>query len=59
MSKSEKAKLVQRRDDLIRELWKVYRDMSDIVDPEDFDEADLNMWSLVTNHTAVQSKLGN
>lgn len=59
MSKSEKAKLVQRRDDLIRELWKVYRDMSDIVDPEDFDEADLNLWSLVTNHTAVQSKLGN
>jgi hypothetical protein len=50
--------LVSRRDDLIRQLWLVYRDMSDLMQVDDWETADLDLWGNVTGHSAVQSKLG-
>jgi len=51
------AELFQRRDEWIRQLWLVFRDMSDVLEAEEFDEADLDLWERVTNHGAVQSRL--
>jgi len=48
--------LISRRDNLIRQLWVVYRDMSDIGD--DWNEGDLDLWANVTKHPAVQNRLG-
>ena len=50
--------LVSRRDLLIRQLWLVYRDMSDIMPVHDWETADLDLWGNVTGHSAVQSRLG-
>ena len=49
--------LAIRRDAKIRELWLVYRDMSDIMQSDEWDAADLELWGLVTEHAAVQSQL--
>lgn len=50
--------LVSRRDVLIRQLWLIYRDMSDIMSVDDWDDVDLDLWGNVTGHSAVQSQLG-
>ena len=51
--------LVNRRDEIIRRLWLVYRDISDILLAEDFDDVDVALWELVSKHKAVQGKLGS
>lgn len=58
VGKSDVDALVSRRDALICQLWLVYRDMSDLLEADDFDAADLDLWGKVTAHAAVQSKLG-
>jgi hypothetical protein len=50
--------LISHRDNLIRQLWVVYRDISDVMIADDWDDADLDLWSNITRHCAVQSKLG-
>ena len=47
----------EKRDGLIRQLWLVFRDMSDIYDAEKFTDEDLELWGLVTGHSAVQDRL--
>ena len=63
MIKSSKQSVIESlkamRDRLIRELWVKFRDMSDLVEADDFSEEDLKLWELVTLHSAVQSRLGN
>ena len=51
------SRLVSRRDTLIRELWLVFRNMSDIVGVADFEDDDLGIWSAVTKHNAIQNRL--
>jgi len=49
--------LIYWRNILVRHLWQVYRDMSDIIAPDDLESIDLDLWRLVTKHDAVQSRL--
>jgi hypothetical protein len=49
---------MSRRDDLLLQLWTTYKDMSDLIDPEEFDSADLELWELVTRNKDIQSRLG-
>jgi hypothetical protein len=49
--------LVGRLDILIRQLWIVYSDMSDVMDAKKFDSIDLEIWALITKHRAVHSRL--
>jgi len=52
--------LHQRRDDLIRNLWLVLRDLSDHhigTPPREMSDEDLKLWGAVTEHSAVQSRL--
>ena len=51
----EKA-LIERRDQLIRDMWRVFRDLSDVRSPDDFTDEDLNIWTAVTAHSAIQNK---
>lgn len=51
------ATLERKRDALVRGLWLIFRDMSDTLEPEDFNHEDLVLWSVVTMHSAVQSRL--
>lgn len=51
-------KLKARRDDLIRELWVVFRDISDY-ELTCISSEDLNLWGLVTAHRAVQGRLSH
>ena len=51
------ATLQRKRDALVRGLWLIFRDMSDIITPEEFTHEDLALWSHITTHSAVQSKL--
>lgn len=46
--------LVNKRDALIRQLWVVYHDMSDIIMPDDFSEEDIRLWMEITRHSGVQ-----
>ena len=48
--------LKMERDKLLRILWSVYRLMSDIQETN-MSEEDLELWTLVTNHSSFQSKL--
>lgn len=57
-SASNLQRLVSHRNHIICQLWSVYRDMSDIIEAEEFTEEDLSLWDTVTKHSAIQSKLG-
>lgn len=57
MANDDLATLQTRRDALVRGLWLVFRDMSDIITPEEFTYEDLALWSHITTHSAVQSRL--
>jgi hypothetical protein len=48
--------LERKRNVLIRQLWVVFRKMSDFQGLEMTDE-DANLWSLVTNHSACQKSI--
>ena len=47
------------RDEAIRRLWCAFRDLSDVVAPDDWEQSDLDLWGQVSAHEAVQSVLGN
>lgn len=49
--------LVNKRDALIRQLWVVYHDMSDIIMPDDFSEEDIRLWMEITRHSSVQQAI--
>ena len=49
--------LINARDDLLRELWQLYRELSDVQEPENWSENDLDLWEMVTNHSAIQDKI--
>jgi len=44
-------------DQTIRALWLAFRELSDLIDSEEWTEEDVNPWALVTKHSAVQSRL--
>jgi hypothetical protein len=46
------------RDEAIRRLWCAFRDLSDVVAPDDWEQSDLDLWGQVSAHEAVQSVLG-
>ena len=51
--------LKSERDELILDLWGVFRSMSDIKPPESMKLDDLELWTKVTEHRAVQDLLSN
>lgn len=51
--------LKSERDKLILDLWGVYRRMSDIKPPHSLKLDDLELWTKVTEHRAVQDLLSN
>lgn len=51
--------LESERDKLILALWGVFRRMSDIKPPESMKLDDLELWTKVTEHRAVQNLLSN
>jgi hypothetical protein len=57
MNSDSLGSLTGRRDTLIVQLWNVFRDMSDTQEPEDFTTEDLDLWGVVTSHSAIQNKL--
>jgi hypothetical protein len=51
------ATLQRKRDAVVRGLWLIFREMSDVISPEEFTREDLALWSHITTHSAVQSIL--
>lgn len=51
--------LKRNRDDKIRSLWSVLNEISYLTGIDDFSEEDLNLWSRVTEHSAIQDRLKN
>lgn len=49
--------LKDNRDNKIRELWIIFREMSDMIEPDEFTYEDLSMWEACTKHSAVQDRL--
>ena len=47
-----------RRDDLIRQLWQVFRKLSDYDGTIRMTDEDLELWTHVTKHDACQNRLG-
>lgn len=45
------------RDKLIRRLWCVLNDINSLVKLDDFTDEDLNLWTKVTSHSAMQKQL--
>ena len=54
----DKATAYSARDAAIRRLWCAFRDLSDVVAPDDWEQSDLDLWWQVSAHEAVQSVLG-
>jgi len=50
-------RLVRTRDGAILRLWAAFRDLSDELPADEWTDADLQLWQLVTLHEAVQSRL--
>lgn len=50
--------LIHQRNGFIKMLWLTFSEMSKIQGTKMSDE-DLNLWTLVTNHSAVQNALKN
>lgn len=51
------SQLYKKRDALIRELWVVFSDLSDPVEPDAWTDEDIALWGKVTLHSAVQGPL--
>ena len=49
--------LIARKKVLIRALWVTYVDISDLVNIDEFEEKDLELWEKITAHPAVQNVL--
>ncbi len=47
----------ENRDQIIRKLWCIFRDLSDEIEADDFTEEDLDLWQKVTQHSAVQNAI--
>ena len=45
-----------KRDRLVAELWSVLRDIEEITGAEKFDDADLELWTAITCHPAIQRR---
>ena len=54
----DKATAYSARDSAIRRLWCAFRDLSDVVAPDDWEQSDLDLWGQVSAHEAIQSVLG-
>lgn len=52
----EKA-LKEHRNQLIREMWLVFRNLSDVQSVEEFTDEDLKLWTAITEHSAIQGRL--
>ncbi len=45
------------RDNVIRALWCAFRNLADVLDADEWTDEDLDLWTQVTQHSAVQSRL--
>ena len=45
-----------KRDIFIRKLWQVLNDLSVIEGVEGFKDEDLDLWTRITNHSAIQNR---
>ncbi len=50
--------LIKRRNDLIRQLWIVYTNLSDVLESDEFEKEDAELWFKITKHKAIQNRLG-
>jgi len=55
--KSDISILEMKRDKLVRELWIIMRDIQEITGVEEFNDADLDLWTSITTHRAIQRQL--
>lgn len=49
--------LTNKRDTLLKQLWATYREISDIIMPDDFSEEDIRLWMEITRHSSVQQAI--
>lgn len=49
--------LKRRRDNLIRDLWLVLNKLSYDIKLDNYTKEDLDLWSKVTEHSAIQDRL--
>lgn len=49
--------LTNKRDTLLKQLWATYREISDIIMPDDFLEDDLDVWMAITKHQSIQQAI--
>jgi len=47
----------RRRDELLRSVWSIMRDLSDHHDETEMSDEDLAVWDKVTRHSAIQSRI--
>lgn len=52
-----KEKLLNERDTLIKMLWTTFNQLSYEIKIDDWTDEDLELWSKVTSHKAIQNKL--
>ena len=52
-------RLVGKRDELIRALWRNYADTLDADRERDWNDEDMDLWKAVTDHSAIQDRLSN
>lgn len=50
-------KLIAERDALVLRLWNTFNKLSFYINIDDWTDADLELWTKVTSHTAIQNKL--
>lgn len=50
-------KLIAERNDLLLRLWNTFNNLSCSINIADWTDADLELWTKITAHTAIQSKL--
>ena len=53
----QKAVIEQQRDFLIRQLWCVFNELSYLQKINDWHDEDINLWTFVTGHSAIQGRL--
>lgn len=49
--------LIAERDDLVIRLWSTFNKLSCSINIADWTDADLELWTKITAHTAIQNKL--
>jgi len=50
-------RLQREKDNAIRAMWRAFRDLSELLPPDDWTEEDMDLWGKVTEHSAVQNRI--